>query len=106
MKKLIVLGIILFATSAMASPYLVSDPAVGVTYYKITGLPWITEAVTAQADGSLKADVALSPIGVNNITASACISDPIWGEACSAGVNFTYTRPQVPATIKGIKVLP
>lgn len=105
MKKLLVIVFILFATSALASPFLVSDPATGVTYYKITGLPWI-DVVPAQADGSLKADVALSPIGVNNITASACISDPIWGEACSAGVNFTYTRPQVPATIKGIKVLP
>ena len=105
MKKILVIGMILFATSAMASPYLVSDPAVGVTYYKITGLPWI-DVVPAQADGSLKTDVALSPLGVNNVKVSACISDPTWGEACSADVGFTYTRPAQPATIKSIRLLP
>ena len=105
MKKLLVIVFILFATSALASPFLVSDPATGVTYYKITGLPWI-DVVPAQADGSLKTDVALSPLGVNNVKVSACISDPTWGEACSADVNFTYTRPAPPATIKSIRLLP
>ena len=105
MKKILVIGMILFATSVFASPFLVSDPASGVTFYKITGLPWI-DVVPAQADGSLKTDVALSPLGVNNVKVSACISDPTWGEACSADVNFTYTRPAPPATIKSIRLIP
>ena len=105
MKKLIVLVVVLFATSAMASPYLVCDSQQGVTHYKITGLPWI-DVVPAQADGSLKTDVALSPLGVNNVKVSACISDPTWGEACSADVGFTYTRPQPPATTSNIRLLP
>ena len=105
MKKILVIGMILFATSAFASPFLVSDPASGVTFYKITGLPWI-DVVPAQADGSLKTDVALSPLGVNNVKVSACISDPTWGEACSADVNFTYTRPAPPAITSNIRLLP
>ena len=105
MKKLLIIGMILFATNAMASPFLVSDPASGVTFYKITGLPWI-DVVPAQADGSLKTDIALSPLGVNNVKVSACISDPTWGEACSADVNFTYTRPAPPAMTSNIRLLP
>jgi hypothetical protein len=105
MKKLLIVAFILYATNAMASPFLVSDPASGVTFYKITGLPWI-DVVPAQADGSLKTDVALSPLGVNNVKVSACISDPTWGEACSADVNFTYTRPAPPAITSNIRLLP
>jgi len=104
MKKLIVLGIILFATSVMASPFLASDPNATATFYKITGLPWV-EVAPAQADGSLKTDIALSPIGTNNVTVSACVSDPLWGEACSAAINFTYTRPAPPATTKAIRLI-
>lgn len=104
MKKLLIVAFILYATNAMASPFLVSDPASGVTFYKITGLPWI-DVVPAQADGSLKTDVALSPLGVNNVKVSACISDPTWGEACSADVGFTYTRPAPPAITKGIRLI-
>jgi hypothetical protein len=105
MKKLLIVAFILYATNAMASPFLVSDPASGVTFYKITGLPWI-DVVPAQADGSLKTDVALSPLGVNNVKVSACISDPTWGEACSADVGFTYTRPAPPATTSNIRLIP
>ena len=108
MKKLIVLGIILFATSVMASPFIVSDPNTGVTFYKLKNVSSAgTENTTciAQADGSLKTDVASVPIGLNTVTVTACISSPIWGEACSAEVVFPFTRPAPPATTKGIRLI-
>ena len=108
MKKLIVLGIILFATSVMASPFLVSDPNPGVTLYKVTNVSGgVTESITCtpEADGSLKTDVAGVKSGVNNITVTACASQPVWGEVCSASVNFTFTRPAVPVIPANIRLI-
>jgi hypothetical protein len=105
MKKLLVIAILLMATSAMASPYLVCDSQQGVTHYKITGLPWITEDVFAQTDGSLKTDVALSPLGTNSITVSACIQDETWGEVCGQASPFSYIRPQPPAITNNIRLI-
>jgi hypothetical protein len=106
MKKILVIGMILFATSAMASPYLVSDPATGVTLYKVTGPGWVPPSCGIEPDGSLKADVAGSPVGTTQLTVTACNNDPVWGESCSDPVPFSYTRPARPATIKSIRLLP
>ena len=106
MKKILVLGIVLFASSAMASPYLVSDPATGVTLYKVTGPGWVPPSCGIEPDGSLKADVAGSPVGTTQLTVTACNNDPVWGESCSDPVPFSYTRPARPATIKSIRLLP
>jgi hypothetical protein len=109
MKKLIVLGIILFATSVMASPFLVSDPNPGVTFYKVTNVnDGVIDSITCapEPDGSLKTDVAGVRAGVNNVTVAACASNPLWGEACSADVNFTFTRPAPPAITSNIRLLP
>jgi hypothetical protein len=106
MKKLIVIGMILFATSVFASPFLVSDPATGVTLYKVTGPGWVPPSCGIEPDGSLKADVAGSPVGTTQLTVTACNNDPVWGESCSDPVPFSYTRPAQPATIKSIRLLP
>ena len=106
MKKLIVIGMILFAATAMASPFLVSDPATGVTLYKITGPGWTPSACGIEPDGSLKADVAQAPVGTTQLTVVACNEDAVWGESCSDPVPFSFTRPAQPATIKSIRLLP
>jgi len=77
MKKLLIVAFILFATSVMASPFLVSDPASGVTLYKITGPGWTPSACSIEPDGSLKADVALAPVGTTQLTVVACNEDPV-----------------------------
>lgn len=106
MKKLLIIGMILFATNAMASPFLVSDPATGVTLYKITGPSWTPPTCGVEPDGSLKADMSASPVGTTQLTVTACNNDPVWGEVCSDPVPFTYTRPQQPAIIKSIRLIP
>ena len=105
MKKLIVLGIILFTTSAMASPFLVSDPATGVTLYKITGPGWTPSACGIEPDGSLKADVSGAPVGTTQLTVTACNEDPVWGESCSDPVPFSFVRPAQPVITKGIRLI-
>ena len=105
MKKLIVLAVVLFATSAWASPFLVSDPASGVTLYKITGPAWTPSACSMEPDGSLKADVSGAPVGTTQLTVVACNEDPVWGESCSDPVPFSFVRPARPAITKGIRLI-
>ena len=106
MKKLFIVTVLLMMASVVeASPYLVCDPQSGVTHYKVTGLPFVTES-DAQADGSLKLDVALSPVGTNSVTVSACIEDATWGEVCGEASPFSYFRPLPPAITKSIRLTP
>jgi hypothetical protein len=105
MKKLLVIGMMLFATSVMASPFLVSDPATGVTLYKVTGPGWVPPSCGIEPDGSLKADVAGSPVGTTQLTVTACNNDPVWGESCSDPVPFSYTRPARPAITSNIRLI-
>lgn len=106
--KLIVLaiGIILFASVSFASPFLVCDPQTGVDHYKLTGPAWVPTSTPAQADGSLKMDVASSAVGLNSLTVAACINDPVWGELCSVAIPFVYTRPAPPVTTSNIRLTP
>lgn len=106
MKKILIIAFILFATSAMASPFLVSDPATGVTLYKITGPGWTPSACSMEPDGSLKADVALAPVGTTQLTVVACNEDPVWGESCSDPVPFSFIRPAVPVIPVNIRLIP
>ena len=106
MKKLIVLAVVLFATSAWASPFLVSDPATGVTLYKITGPAWTPSACGIAPDGSLKADVSGAPVGTTQLTVVACNEDPVWGESCSDPVPFSFIRPAVPVIPVNIRLIP
>lgn len=93
----VLIMVLFFAISVEAAPFLVCDPQPGVTSYKVTGLPFVTASVPAQPDGSIKLDVAPVATGPSNITFAACIIDPVWGEACSAFVPFSFTRPASPA---------
>ena len=105
MKKLIIF-LILFPSIAFAAPFLVCDPQTGVTHYKLTGPAWVPVSVPAQADGSIKMDVAASIVGANSMTVKACIGDPLWGELCSDAVPFAFTRPGAPVGPGGIGLAP
>ena len=75
MKTLLSIALILIATTVFATPYLVCDPQSGVTSYQLTG--WSETTVTAQADGSLRMDVADAVQGTTyNLTIAAC---NVWG---------------------------
>jgi len=92
MKKLI-LAILLFTTPAMASPFLVCDPQVGVTGYVL-----LVNGVEVTTPAPLHYDLAGVPVGPNEISVRAY---NMWGE--STPVPFEFVRPASvgsPANIK------
>lgn len=80
----------------MASPFIVCDPQTGVTHYKVTGAPWVSSPVPAQADGSIKMDISTAPVGTSNLSFVACRTQEPWGEVCSTATPFSFTRPASP----------
>ena len=106
MKIALIVALVLFPALVLANPFLVCDPQAGVTSYKLTGPAWVPTSVTAQADGSIKMDVAAANVGSNSLTLKACVTDPLWGEACSAAVPFVFTRPSTPGTPVNTKLVP
>jgi hypothetical protein len=82
----------MMATTAFGSPYLVTDPATNVESYAITG--GITATPAAQADGSLRYDLASLPVGSYEIQIAACVG--VW---CSPTVPFTFVRPSLNAPV-------
>ena len=99
MKTLLSIALILIATTVFATPFLVSDPQSGVTSYQITG--WSETNVVAQADGSLRMDVADAVQGTTyNMTVAAC---NIWG--CSVTVPFVLQK-QLPVVPSQLRLVP
>ena len=87
---------LLVAFKAYAAPFLVCDPQAGVVGYEITGLG---EPVTfvAQADGSLKYDLASVNNGTYTLTVAAC---NMWGCSSTAPFVFTKVIPTAPVGLK------
>ena len=89
-------------TLCFAAPFLVCDPQEGIDSYNIientVPLPIV---VPAQADGSLKWDLASVTVGQHNISVSACSA--VWG--CTAAVPFVYARPALNTPV-GIRLTP
>jgi len=99
MKTLLSIIFILFAVTAFASPFLISDPNPGATSYQLTG--WSETNVTAQADGSLRMDVADAVQGTTyNLTIAAC---NVWG--CSTTVPFVLQK-QLPSAPSQLRLVP
>ena len=90
MKKLIILLVLFLATTAFGSPYLVTDPQANTDSYVITG--GITATPAAQADGSLRYDLASLPVGSYDIQIAACVG--VW---CSPTSPFAFTKPTLNA---------
>ena len=96
-KLLIVIAVLLFATSASAAPFLVCDPQAGVVGYEITGLGDKINFI-AQQDGSLRYDLASIQSGTYNLTVAAC---NMWGcSAATAADPFTKAVPSAPAGLR------
>lgn len=109
--EILLAALVFLPATAPAAPNLICDPQAGVTHYRVTGPAWVPATVPAQADGSLKMDVAAAADGVNALTVAACIAagpqpDGWPVERCSVPVPFSFTRPPLPASTKGIKLLP
>ena len=101
LAMVIVLGIVAICC---ASPWLICDPQTGVTSYQLTG--WTPTTVTAQADGSIRMDVASAVVGTTNLTLRACKNVAPWGEQCSVAVPFVLTRPASPSAPAGVMLAP
>ena len=99
MKTLLSIIFILFAVTAFASPFLISDPNPGATSYQLTG--WSETNVVAQADGSLRMDVGSAVQGTTyNLTIAAC---NVWG--CSTTVPFVLQK-QLPVVPSQLRLVP
>lgn len=82
-----------------ASPFIVCDPQAGVTEYRVTGAEWVpTAGIPAEADGSIKMDVSMAPVGQSSLYVQACNVDEVWGVQCSISSPFVFTRPGLPST--------
>ena len=107
MKKLLSLLFLLIPSLAWSAPFLVCDPQAGVTEYRVTGAEWVpTAGIPAEADGSIKMDVSMAPVGQSSLFFQACNVDPVWGVQCSISSPFGFTRPAMPALPEGLKLNP
>lgn len=102
-RKVILTALILAAFTLLivaksnAAPFLVCDPQSGVVGYEITGLGEPVSFV-AQADGSLKYDLASIQSGTYNLTVAAC---NMWGCSAATAVDpFTKAVPSAPAGLR------
>ena len=113
-KRILIITIISLLMAGQAgAAHLVCDPNPGLPdTYVFTGMPApLTNTATGtsiKADGSLNLDIATMPTGSYPITAKACKTDPIWGQACSATVPFQLVRPvmSAPAVPGNINITP
>lgn len=83
---------------ANASPFLICDPQQGVIEYQVTG--WSVSTIPAQADGSLRMDIASASVGTTPLTFKAC---NLW--ECSAAVPFDLVREPPVTAPKGLKLV-
>ena len=99
MKKLfLVLAIVLMASASWAAPFLVCDPQEGVIGYTLTGLT--DDTIAAQADGSLKYDLASLPNGTYEVTVAAC---NIW--RCGEPADPFPIKKQLPVAPAGLRIV-
>lgn len=98
-KTLLVIAFMLLSSAAFAAPFIVCDPQEGVIGYDITGLPGGTVSYIAQADGSIKYDLAAVPNDTYTMTVAAC---NVWG--CSSTAPFSFSK-QVPSAPAGLRIV-
>ena len=103
--SVILIGVMVGVSISYAAPFLVCDPQIDVTLYKLTGPAWVPVSVPAQPDGSIRMDVAAATVGSTSLTVAACKDDAVWGELCSPFVPFTFVRPSAAANPAGWRLL-
>jgi hypothetical protein len=104
---LLILAMVLFPMVVFAAPFLVCDPYLPTEIQPtsfvlvIDGGNPISLVPVAGAPGTtgliLKYDVGGVAVGSHTVKVKACVNDPAWGEACSAEVPFTFTKPVAPS---------
>ena len=87
-----IVGTLIWAGSAIGSPYLVADKGGGgePEWYEFEGLPLTPTRVPAQADGNLKVDLVNLAPGSYTVRARA---GNLWGVS-EYSLPFSFTRPQ------------
>ena len=102
-RKVILTALILAAFTLLivaksnAAPFLVCDPQEGVIGYTLTGLT--DDTIAAQADGSLKYDLASLPNGTYEVTVAAC---NIW--RCGEPADPFPIKKQLPVAPAGLRI--
>lgn len=107
--KILILAILLIASPAFASPFLVCDPsaqAIGLNYEVRKGEQVIYSGPN-EPNGSFKADLKDIPAGTHTVTARYVRTD-MWGTTYGESTHpFEFTRPgAVSAPIKGVRLAP
>lgn len=96
MKKifLLVVGLILFTSTAIAGVYLETQPQAGVDHYFVTGLgSFVTNPIAAKTDGSLEVNLTTLPPGTYSTSIQACT---FWDDCAAPGsLNITRQIPNV-----------
>jgi hypothetical protein len=105
--KRIALVAILASGQALAAPFVVSDPvSVGVTHcgrYE-GGVFKVDVPIVA---GACKFDIATQPTGTTVYTATAVVSDPLWGRQESVqSLPLSVVRSGVPAAPAALRTSP
>ncbi len=109
MKKLLCLiAFFLFTGTAMAAPFVVSDPYTSGTIpdgflVSVDGAAVVESAAVAAA---LRYDIGSVSSGEHTLTIRAYKDTTEWGRMQSAPVNFTFTRPAAPVGPSGIRLAP
>lgn len=106
MKILFTIVLIFIALPVFSAPWLVCDPNPGVTSYNVVGQSFAPVIQPAQANGSLRMDVAGAPIGDTELLINGCVDNPIWGRLCSTAVPFTLQRPAPPLASGNTRLVP
>lgn len=98
MKRLLILAIILMASTVQASPWLVCDPQEGIDGYvwSLDGGEWTeTSYDLYDATCAKVRDLADIQAGSHNIQVKAFRNDPIWGRLESDAVPFDFAKPSL-----------
>ncbi|HOS66181.1 MAG TPA: hypothetical protein PK251_15690 [Candidatus Latescibacteria bacterium] len=109
MKKLFFfIAFFLFTGTAMAAPFVVSDPYTSGTIpdgflVSVDGAAVVESAAVASA---LRFDIGGVSSGEHTLTIRAYKDDSAWGRLESTPVNFTFTRPAAPVGPSGIRLAP
>jgi hypothetical protein len=105
--------LLLFSGSALAAPFLVSDPLgdQSTTHcgYVVDGAAKAEIPVGTNATGQkiCKIDLAAITTGTHTAVVTAIKTDPVWGRQESAPApNFTFARPSAPTAPAGMAITP
>lgn len=115
MKLLAGLALMLTSLTALAQPYIVTDPLqVGVTQCGVyldaqpkVVIP-VTIVVTGGQGSICKYSISTVTVGTHSIQlTSIAVNDPVWGSQESAkSVPFSFARPGTPGAPTGIVLTP